>query len=84
MTTGRLEDTRVGVLGSGEVGRRLAAGFSGIHLVGPTKDSVGRRGVAVAFTRDGLEDELIVDPDEALIRWLEGSCGTSSISAAWR
>ena len=28
MTSGRLEHIRVGVLGSGEVGRRLAAGFS--------------------------------------------------------
>lgn len=29
MANGRLAPTRVGVLGSGEVGRRLAAGFSG-------------------------------------------------------
>ena len=29
MSSNRLEHTRVGVLGSGEVGRRLAAGFSG-------------------------------------------------------
>ena len=29
MTSGRLARQRVGVLGSGEVGRRLAAGFAG-------------------------------------------------------
>ncbi|HEY1514907.1 MAG TPA: hypothetical protein VGF91_00730 [Solirubrobacteraceae bacterium] len=44
---------------------RTLALVPGIHLVGPTQDSIGRRGVAVAFTHDGLEDELIVDPDTA-------------------
>lgn len=32
---------------------RTLALIPGIRLVGPTSDSVGRRGVAVGFTQDG-------------------------------
>ena len=44
---------------------RALALVPGIRLVGPIRDSVGRHGVAVAFTQDGLQDELIFDPRTA-------------------
>jgi hypothetical protein len=44
---------------------RTLALVPGIRLVGPTRDSVGRRGVAVGFTQYGLLNELVVDPKTA-------------------
>jgi hypothetical protein len=41
---------------------RVAAGLSGVELVGDTKDPVGRDGIAVAYGHDGLRHELIFDP----------------------
>jgi hypothetical protein len=44
---------------------RTLALIPGIRLVGPTRDSVGRRGVAVGFTQYGLQNELVIDPRTA-------------------
>jgi hypothetical protein len=41
---------------------RTLALVPGVRLVGPVTDSVGRRGTAVGFVQDGVEDELIFDP----------------------
>jgi hypothetical protein len=46
---------------------RTLALVPGIRLVGPTRDSVGRRGVAVGFTQYGLQDELVFDPKTATL-----------------
>jgi hypothetical protein len=40
---------------------RTLALVPGIRLVGPATDSAGRRGTAVGFARDGVEDQLIFD-----------------------
>jgi hypothetical protein len=44
---------------------RTLALVPGIRLIGPTRDAVGRRGVAASFTHDGLQDELVIDPKTA-------------------
>src|SRR5205823_3745793 len=73
MTNGRLQRTRVGVLGTGEVGRRLAAGFNsrGHEVVIGSRDpqkpdlrewlSDDGAGVqAAAFTEAAEHGELLV------------------------
>lgn len=40
----------------------VAARLPGVQLLGPLKDSVGRPGVAVAMTADGVRHTLIFDP----------------------
>jgi hypothetical protein len=41
---------------------RLVSDLPGVELVGPTRNSVGQKGVAVAQTRYGQREELIFDP----------------------
>jgi hypothetical protein len=42
---------------------QLVADLPGVELVFDVKDSLGRDGVAVAYTHAGVRDELIFDPD---------------------
>jgi len=43
----------------------VAADLPGVEYVGNTTDSIGRPGVAVAYTHEGVRKELIFDPDTA-------------------
>ncbi|MGZ5301342.1 MAG: CU044_5270 family protein [Actinomycetota bacterium] len=45
----------------------VAAGLSGVELVGNTTDASGRPGVAVAYRHDGTRNELIFDPETAVM-----------------
>lgn len=40
----------------------LLATTPGIHLLGRTRDSIGRHGMAVAVDVQGVELEMIIDP----------------------
>ncbi len=42
---------------------RIAADLPGVELVGKVTDPLGREGVAVAYTHDGVRHELLFDPD---------------------
>ncbi|MGH9071009.1 MAG: CU044_5270 family protein [Acidimicrobiales bacterium] len=45
----------------------VAAALPGVNLVGPTRDPLGRSGVAVAFTENGQNHELIFDPQTSTL-----------------
>lgn len=46
---------------------QVAAGLSGVELVGETKDPEGRAGVGVAYTNAGIQHELIFDPNTSAL-----------------
>ena len=46
---------------------QVAAGLPGVELVGETKDPEGRDGVGVAYTSEGIQHELIFDPNTSAL-----------------
>lgn len=45
----------------------VAAGLPGVELIGDVRDASGRPGVAVAYEHDGARNELIFDPETAVM-----------------
>ena len=45
----------------------VAAGLPGVELIGNVRDASGRPGVAVAYEHDGARNELIFDPETAVM-----------------
>jgi hypothetical protein len=45
----------------------VAAGLPGVQLVGNVRDASGRPGIAVAYDHDGARNELIFDPETAVL-----------------
>ncbi len=46
---------------------KIAAGLSGVDLIGDMKDPAGRDGIAVAYTHAGQRHELIFDPHSSAL-----------------
>ena len=45
----------------------VAADLPGVELVGNVRDASGRPGIAVAYDHDGARNELIFDPETAVM-----------------
>ena len=45
----------------------VAASLPGVELIGDVRDASGRPGVAVAYPHDGTRNELIFDPETAVM-----------------
>jgi hypothetical protein len=59
----------------------VAAGLSGVELIGNTADASGRRGIAVAFTDGDYRNELVFDPRTAELL-AESTVATGEASGA--
>lgn len=46
---------------------RVAASLPGVEFLGTVRDALGRPGVAVGFSDQGLRSELVIDPETSLL-----------------